>query len=64
MTNPPNHIRATLEAELVTIRAQMQAAESTMQPGQCPVAVTDPYYAQQEAIKQLLDAMDEEEGNV
>jgi hypothetical protein len=58
MSNPPNYIRATLEAELVTIRAQMQAAESTMQPGQCPIEATDTYYHQQEAIKQLLDAMD------
>jgi hypothetical protein len=61
MSNPPDHIRIVLEAELVTIRAQMQAAESTMRPGQCPVAVTDPYYAQQEAIKQLLEAMDNAE---
>jgi hypothetical protein len=61
MSNPPNHIRIVLEAELVIVRAQMQAAESLIQPGQCPVTVTDPYYAQQEAIKQLLEAMDNAE---
>jgi hypothetical protein len=58
MSNPNTTIRITLLAELATIRAQMQAIETTLPAGQCPIQATDALYGQQEAIKQLLAAMD------
>jgi hypothetical protein len=57
MTMSAHIIRTTLQAELVTIRAQMQAIETTLPAGQCPIQSTDALYGRQEAIKQILDEM-------
>jgi hypothetical protein len=49
---------AEVHAELVVIRARMQAIESTLKPGQCPIEATDPIYARQEALRALLLDLD------
>jgi hypothetical protein len=47
-----------VHAELAIVRAQMQAIESTLKPGQCPIEATDPLYARQEALRALLWVLD------
>jgi hypothetical protein len=47
-----------IHTKLAIIRAQMQAIETTLPAGQCPIQATDALYGQQEAIKQLLAVMD------
>lgn len=43
-----------IHAELAIIRARMQAVETTLKPGQCPIEATDPLYERQEALRALL----------
>jgi hypothetical protein len=45
---------AAINAELVVIKAQMRAVETTLPAGECPIAATDPMYARQEALHALL----------
>jgi hypothetical protein len=61
MTNPPNYIRTTLQSQLVTIRAQMQAIETTLKPGQCALWECDALYGRQEAIRVELQDLDDNE---
>ena len=49
---------AEIHAQLVVVRAQMQAIESTLKPGKCPIEATDPLYARQEALRALLWDLD------
>ena len=50
-----------IHAELAIIRARMQAVETTLHAGQCPVWATDLLYERQEALRALLW---EAQGNV
>jgi UDP-N-acetyl-D-mannosaminuronate dehydrogenase len=64
MTMSAHIIRTTLEAELVTIRAQMQAIETTLKPGQCALLESDALYGRQEELKsQLWELEDAEYSN-
>lgn len=53
---------AAIHAELAIIRAKMQAIESTLPAGECPVMATDALYERQEQLRaalfELADAAD------
>jgi hypothetical protein len=46
---------AAIQAELAIIRARMQAIETTLPAGQCPLWATDLLYGQQEALRAALE---------
>jgi hypothetical protein len=52
---------AEIHAQLAIVRAQMQAIETTLKPGQCPIEQTDLHYARQEALRAALWALEDAE---